>query len=80
MDLFGGEIEEELEEISGKKIIGTVEKVKLIGRNGKEIEVEAKIDTGADSTSIDTELARELDLEMCWSFSEQFHSQYSRQI
>ncbi|QQS15347.1 MAG: hypothetical protein IPK84_03180 [Candidatus Moraniibacteriota bacterium] len=60
MDLFGGEIEEELEEISGKKIIGTVEKVKLIGRNGKEIEVEAKIDTGADSTSIDTELAREL--------------------
>ena len=60
MDLFGGEIEEELEEISGKKIIGTVEKVKLIGKNGKEIEVEAKIDTGADSTSIDTELAREL--------------------
>ena len=60
MDLFGGEIEEELEEISGKKIIGTVEKVKLIGKDGKEIEVEAKIDTGADSTSIDTELAREL--------------------
>ena len=63
MDLFGGEIEEELEEISGKKIIGTVEKVKLIGKNGKEIEVEAKIDTGADSTSIDTELARELGFE-----------------
>ncbi len=60
MDLFGGEIEEELEEISGKKIIGTVEKVKLIGKDGKEVEVEAKIDTGADSTSIDTELAREL--------------------
>ncbi len=59
-NLFGGEIEEELEEISGKKIIGTVEKVKLIGKNGKEIEVEAKIDTGAWSTSIDTELAREL--------------------
>lgn len=60
MDLFGGEIEEELEEISGKKIIGAIEKVTLIGKNGKEIEVEAKIDTGADSTSIDTELAREL--------------------
>ncbi|MFZ1736137.1 MAG: sugar-transfer associated ATP-grasp domain-containing protein, partial [Candidatus Moraniibacteriota bacterium] len=60
MDLFGGEIEEELEEISGKKIIGTIEKVKLIGRNSTEIEVEAKIDTGADSTSIDTGLAREL--------------------
>lgn len=60
MDIFGGEIEEELEEISGKKIIGTIEKVKLIGKDRKEIEVEAKIDTGADSTSIDTELAREL--------------------
>jgi alpha-L-glutamate ligase-like protein len=57
MDLFGGEIEEELEEISGKKVIGTVEKVKLIGKDGKEIEVEAKIDTGAFSTSIDEKLA-----------------------
>jgi hypothetical protein len=59
-NLFGGEIEEEIEELSGKKIIGTVEKVKLIGKNGKEIEVEAKIDTGAFSTSIDTALARDL--------------------
>lgn len=60
MDLFGGEIQEELEEISGKKIIGTVEKIKLTGINGKSVSVEAKIDTGADSTSIDMELAREL--------------------
>lgn len=60
MDLFGGEIEEELEDISGKKVIGTVEKVKLIGKDGREIETEAKIDTGAYSTSIDTELANEL--------------------
>lgn len=59
-DLFGGEIEEELEEISGKKVIGTIEKVKLIGKEGKEIEVEAKIDTGAYSTSIDEILAKEL--------------------
>lgn len=70
MDLFGGEIEEELEEISGKKIIGTVEKVKLIGKDGKEIEVDAKIDTGADSTSIDTELARELGFGDVISFFE----------
>lgn len=59
-NLFGGEIEEAVEELSGKRVIGSVEKVKLIGKDGKEIEVEAKIDTGADSTSIDTELAREL--------------------
>lgn len=60
MNLFGGEIEEEIEELSGKRVIGSVEKIKLIGKEGKEIEVEAKIDTGAHSTSIDTALAREL--------------------
>ena len=59
-NLFGGEIEEEIEEISGKRIIGTVEKVKLTGRNDEKIEVEAKIDTGAHSTSIDANLARQL--------------------
>ena len=60
MNLFGGEIEEEIEDISGKKIIGTAEKVKLIGKDEKEIEVEAKIDTGAYSTSIDVALAKDL--------------------
>lgn len=63
MDLFGGEIESEVEEISGRKIIGTVEKVKLLGKDGKEVEVDAKIDTGAYSSSIDTELAKELGFE-----------------
>ncbi|MFA7318980.1 MAG: sugar-transfer associated ATP-grasp domain-containing protein [Parcubacteria group bacterium] len=62
-DLFGGEIEEELEEISGKKVIGTVEKVKLIGKDEKFVEVEAKIDTGADWSSIDDELAKQLGFE-----------------
>lgn len=60
MDLFGGEIEEELEEISGKKVIGTVEKVKLIGKDGKELEVEAKIDTGAGYSSIGMDIAEKL--------------------
>lgn len=59
-DLFGGEVEEEVEEISGRKVIGVIEKVKLIGKNEKEIQVEAKIDTGAGFTSIDTDLAREM--------------------
>ncbi len=63
MDLFGGEVEEGLEDISGRKVIGTVEKVKLIGKDGKEIEVEAKIDTGAGFSSIDIELARQLGFE-----------------
>ncbi|NTV40755.1 MAG: hypothetical protein HGA61_00570 [Candidatus Moranbacteria bacterium] len=59
-DLFGGEVEEEVEDISGRKVIGTVEKVKFIGKNNIEIEIEAKIDTGAMSTSIDLELGRQL--------------------
>lgn len=63
MSLFGGEIEEEIEGLSGKRVIGSIEKIKLIGKDGKEIEVEAKIDTGADSTSIDTELAKQLGFE-----------------
>ena len=76
-DLFGGEIEEELEDISGRKVIGTVEKVKLIGKDGKEIEVEAKIDTGAYSSSIDVELAKELGFgETITIFSEINLSQY----
>jgi alpha-L-glutamate ligase-like protein len=62
-DLFGGEVEEEVEEISGRKMIGTIERVKLIGRDGKTVEVEAKIDTGAGFTSIDTDLAQQLGFE-----------------
>jgi hypothetical protein len=43
-----------------KKIIGIVEKVKLIGEN--EIETYALFDTGAKQTSIDTRLASEAKL------------------
>ena len=68
MNLFGGEIESEIEELSGKRVIGSVEKIKLIGKDGKEVEVEAKIDTGADSTSIDVELAKELGFEEVLEF------------
>jgi len=68
MELFGGEIEEEVEDISGKKVIGTIEKVTLIGKDGKELEVEAKIDTGAYSASLDIELAKKLGFENLLSF------------
>lgn len=73
MDLFGGEIEEEVEEISGKKIIGTTAKVKLIGKEGKEIEAEARIDTGAGISSIDKNLARELGFSEAVNLWENFH-------
>ena len=73
MDLFGGEIEEELEEISGKKIIGTVEKVKIVGKNGKEFEAEARIDTGAGISSISKELAAELGFSEAVRYWEEFN-------
>lgn len=62
-DLFGGEVEEEVEDISGRKVIGTIEKVKLVGLKGKTVELEAKIDTGAGFTSIDTDIAEQLGFE-----------------
>lgn len=60
MNLFGGEIEEEIEEISGKKLIGLIEKVGFYKKDGGIVELKAKVDTGADSTSIDITLAKEL--------------------
>jgi alpha-L-glutamate ligase-like protein len=73
MDLFGGEIEEELEEISGKKVIGTIEKIRLTGKDGKEIEIEARIDTGAGISAIDKNLARELGYGEAVKYWEEFH-------
>lgn len=73
VDLFGGEIEEEVEEISGKKVIGTVEKIKLIGKKEEEIEVLSRIDTGAGISSIDKELARKLGYGEAVKYWEDFH-------
>jgi len=73
MNLFGGEIEEEIEDISGKKLIGTIEKVKITGKDEKEIEAEARIDTGAGISSIDKELAKKLGFEEAVKYWEDFH-------
>jgi len=47
----------------GRKTVGAVELVTIQGFNGQEMEVEAKIDTGADSSSIDSALATQLGLD-----------------
>ncbi|MCK4525356.1 MAG: DUF1704 domain-containing protein, partial [Candidatus Andersenbacteria bacterium] len=87
-DLFGGEVEEEIEDISGKQVLGIIETIKITGIMNHEsgitdneskpeiakgstqsmeptnkIELKAKIDTGADRSSIDEELARKLGYE-----------------
>lgn len=58
-DLFGGEIEEDIEEISGKRVVGIFKKILIEGLHSKRI-VDAKLDTGAYYTSIDEDLAVEL--------------------
>lgn len=78
-DLFGGEVEEEIEEISGKQVLGIIETIQIKNQNTEdvknnekinktenkieELELKAKIDTGADRSSIDKELARKLGYE-----------------
>ncbi|MBD3299740.1 MAG: hypothetical protein GF347_00105 [Candidatus Moranbacteria bacterium] len=63
-DLFGGEIEEDVEDITGKKILAIFESV-ILRNPKKKIEraTKAKIDTGAFSTSISTSLAVSLGYE-----------------
>ncbi|MBT4722884.1 hypothetical protein HOB30_03930 [Candidatus Falkowbacteria bacterium] len=59
-ELFGGELEQEVEKTTGKKIIGIINKIKLKDKKNNWHEVEVKMDTGADVSSIDEDLARSL--------------------
>ena len=59
-ELFGGEVETEVEEITGKKILGVVNTIKIKDKKGEWLEVEAKLDTGAGISSIDENFARQI--------------------
>lgn len=59
-ELFGGEIQEEVESITGRHVVGIFEDVLIEGKDATTREAVAKIDTGAYSTSLDIELAKEL--------------------
>lgn len=61
-DLFAGGVEEELEELSGKKVIGTRERVIIVGPNNETYMTFARIDTGAYRTTIDRSIAEKLRL------------------
>lgn len=61
-DLFGGTLEEELEGISGKKIIGAREEIVIYGASGERYATMAKIDTGAYRTAIASVVAEKLNL------------------
>lgn len=60
-ELFGGEIEKRVEEISGKEVIGIVEEVTVLNKKGtRKKDLLALIDTGARFTSLDLDLAKKL--------------------
>jgi len=62
-NLFGGEIEHEIEEISGHSILSIEEQVIVFDKNGKQFPLLAKVDTGAYRTSIDENIARKLGID-----------------
>lgn len=62
-DLFGGEVEEEVEEISGRKVIGINEVIEILDREKNRHLIMAKIDTGAYRTTICTSLAKDLGID-----------------
>ncbi|MBL7155054.1 MAG: ATP-dependent zinc protease [Candidatus Portnoybacteria bacterium] len=62
-DLFGGEIEEELEEISGRKVIGINEPIETLDEQRNRYPTMAKIDTGAYRTTICYSLAKQLKID-----------------
>jgi alpha-L-glutamate ligase-like protein len=56
-DLFGGVIEASIESLTGKDVVGIYENITLFSKDDTEkFPTKAKIDTGADSTSIDKSL------------------------
>lgn len=56
-DLFGHDIERRVEDLSGRHVLGIIEKVEIVNRLGKRVRIKAKMDTGADLTSLDFNLA-----------------------
>ncbi len=72
-DLFGGEIEEEIEEITGRQVIGLIEEITLFGKDDQQQKVQAKIDTGAGKTSIDESLAIALGYKDVLTYMQTFH-------
>lgn len=61
-NLFGGEVEQDIEEMSGRKVIGIYESIEILDTQGDKHKVDAKVDTGAYFTSIDVDLVEQLGL------------------
>ena len=62
-NLFGGQVEEELEEISGRKVIGINEPIEILDWQKEKHSTSAKVDTGAYRTTICESLAKKLGID-----------------
>lgn len=61
-NLFGEDIAEEIEDISGRIVLGVEESIAILDSQGQSHQVLAKVDTGAYRTAIDAELAKKYNL------------------
>lgn len=64
VNLFSADIEQEIEDISGRTILGIEEEVQILDNSGLKHPVLAKVDTGAYRTTIDESLAKKLGLHL----------------
>lgn len=60
--LFGGDMEQEVEDITGRPVLNVTESVQITAADGAPHSLTAKIDTGAWRTTIDASLAKQLGL------------------
>ncbi len=60
--LFGADVEQEIEDISGRTVLAIEEDVVVVDEQGENHTILSKVDTGAYRTTIDEKLARKLNL------------------
>lgn len=80
-DLFGGEIEEDIEDMTGKKILSIFEDIKIENpQTKKSKQLRAKIDTGAYSTSIASDVAKNLGFEEVVDYFKSYEDQLNKEL
>ena len=60
--LFGGDVEQEIEDVTGHLVLGVHESVEILDNDGQPHSIAAKIDTGAWRTTVDELLAKKYNL------------------
>lgn len=61
--LFSAEVDEEIEDVSGRTVLGVEEEVSFLDKTGQPQKMLVKVDTGAWRTAIDIDLAKKLKID-----------------